>query len=428
MNPPPIRFIPWIWLATLTALYLWGSPYGTPSWERTRLIFPTLQELERHVPAMLELRQQYHEKQLRTFQGKNKERDFFYHHRTQPFMQLPVEVVLDAARGYLIGLPNSDEQKTLSVLSRLRPKQLELNPHDPLYGGLYYYLSGGLLGLGGLLRFFSLKPDAGFYLSHPGQTRRMYWMLRVFSAASAIASFAFLCGFLRRRFPLWVSLSSVSWLALNPWMAAIGHMINPHSLSLALLSIALYQMGRDLSPEKAKRQAVSLGLLLGAMASCLLTNGFFFPLGIAYFWIWTKENKLDQSIFLKLVRLYALIYGTCVLSTNFYLLFSWQELIERARINRILFAYGEWSFSRSLPFLKSYFAKAHLWLSLPIVLVGITNCLQHSRGLKRLICGYALFYFILMVLYLRHENAFTIGLPLGVILFAQGLHCLSQSP
>ncbi|MBI4055161.1 MAG: hypothetical protein HY402_03395 [Elusimicrobia bacterium] len=413
----------------LAVLYLPGVWKGLPGRERADLVFSGPGEIARYQGGMLQARQRYYEKLHRAIRGeepeeKLQERGHFQHLQSRPFQELPADVVLDAARGYLIGMRNSDEQRVLSALSRIRPREGQLDPQDPIYGGFYYYLSGLILGASGLLGLFQLSPEVGFYLLHPDQAGRMYLVLRTGSAFFSLLAFVLLFQFLRKHFGPAASTLACLWLAINPWTLSIGQIIKPHAFSIFCVALGVWYLGKIDAQPWGRRGAAPRGAVLGAIfgsaAAALYPNGVFFLLPLIYFWRKSREGATRTGGFGRAALVYLATYGGCFWICNFYLLWSWPELMGRARENRFLFSYGAWSLSMAPEFLWSYFSAGWLFLTAPLLGLGGWRALRSEGELFRLSAGYGFFVLLISLFYLRHPSACTIGLTLWVPQIALG--------
>lgn len=158
-----------IFVVLLTIFIFYGINWGTPSVKKTLQIFTSFDELKKYVPIMIELRNKFYSslKKIHTENNiqTNIQKTYAHSLKSKPFEEIPLEVKLDAIRGYFLGTINSDEQKNIVAVSNMNPLKFDFNPEDFTYGGMYFYTVAVSFLIGKVAGLISLNPDVTHYFS-----------------------------------------------------------------------------------------------------------------------------------------------------------------------------------------------------------------------------------------------------------------------
>lgn len=169
-------------------------------------------------------------------------------------------------RRYRLFSRQPDEMITLMALQRMRPAELDFDPHLYQYGGAFIYAVGAALGIAGATGLATLTGDASYYLDHPEAFARFYLVARLLVAlASASALVA------AHRIGRAVAGPGAGWcaailLALCPVFISGALEAKPHapSVAAALWAIAAaIDFARRGSLGAACRLGIASGLAFG---------------------------------------------------------------------------------------------------------------------------------------------------------------------
>jgi hypothetical protein len=106
----------------------------------------------------------------------------------------PPELMLNSLRSFYVRSSYEDEQSALLALSRMRPRQLNFNPHLFTYGGAYLYPLGAWEAAGAAVGAVELHSSLMPYLADPAKMGGLYYWGRVLSALAFVG-----CGLLLLR-------------------------------------------------------------------------------------------------------------------------------------------------------------------------------------------------------------------------------------
>lgn len=295
-----------------------------------------------------------------------------------------------AWRAYILGSNAVDERYAFSVLSRMNPATLDLNPRRHNYGGSYIYPLGGLLYLQKALGLINVTSDLTYYLEHPDQVARMYRTGRGLSALSLLGGLMLL-GLLGNRLGgrgaatlamLAYALSSVPF-----WQALVT---KPHLYAACFSFLGLYLL-------VCFSQEGGRGLLIASAAACGWAMGASLPagaMGLAYpmvlyapgGWRWLKDTLLA-----------ALVMAAVYLLSNPYVIISPETFAYTLTLHSSGrgFGYGVFGLLKIKEYLHDIFIKAYAF---PLGLLGGLCALGlalRGRGLERRL---ALLFILLTVL------------------------------
>ncbi len=174
-------------------------------------------------------------------------------------------------RRYRLFSRQPDEMITFMALQRMRPAELDFDPHLYQYGGAFIYAVGAALGIAAAAGFATLTGDASYYLDHPEAFARFYLVARLLVALlSATALVA------AHRIGRAVAGPGAGWcaailLSLCPVFISGALEAKPHapSVAAALWAIAA---AIDFSRRGSTGAACRLGLASGLAFALVLTG------------------------------------------------------------------------------------------------------------------------------------------------------------
>lgn len=106
--------------------------------------------------------------------------------RVAPGWTTPPDILLNPVRSFYVRSEYEDEQSALLALSRMRPRQLNFNPHLFTYGGAYLYPLGAWEGFGAVVGAVRLHTSLAPYLADPAKMGALYYWGRALSAFAYI--------------------------------------------------------------------------------------------------------------------------------------------------------------------------------------------------------------------------------------------------
>lgn len=179
----------------------------------------------------------------------------------------PPDILLNSLRSFYVRSAYEDEQSALLALSRMRPRELNFNPHLFTYGGAYLYPLAAWEAAGAVLGAVTLRPGLATYLAEPAKMAGLYYWGRVLSAFAFIA-----CGLMLLRLGReWLG-KGVGPVAAFLFLMSPAAIIHAHSLKnhivwtlLALLTLerCLITLKRGTTKDYAWAGAAA-GATLGA--------------------------------------------------------------------------------------------------------------------------------------------------------------------
>lgn len=106
--------------------------------------------------------------------------------RVKPGWSDPPDILLNSLRSFYVRSAYEDEQSALLALSRMRPRQLNFNPHLFTYGGAYLYPLGAWEAAGAAVGAVKLQASLAPYLADPAKMAGLYYWGRLLSALAYI--------------------------------------------------------------------------------------------------------------------------------------------------------------------------------------------------------------------------------------------------
>ncbi len=148
--------------------------------------------------------------------------------RVKPGWSEPPEILLNSIRSFYVRSSYEDEQSALLALSRMRPLQLNFNPHLFTYGGAYLYPLGAWEAAGAVVGAVKLHSSLMPYLADPAKMGGMYYWGRLLSALAFIG-----CALLLLRIGRTAHGSAMGLIAgllflLSPVAIINGHALKNH--------------------------------------------------------------------------------------------------------------------------------------------------------------------------------------------------------
>lgn len=98
----------------------------------------------------------------------------------------PPPELLNSYRSFYVRSEHEDEQSILLALSRMKPRQLQFNPHLFTYGAFHIYSVGAAIAAGAVLGQVAVKGSLLHYLAHPADMASMYLAGRLLSVAAFV--------------------------------------------------------------------------------------------------------------------------------------------------------------------------------------------------------------------------------------------------
>lgn len=304
LRPEPQRVVLPAILLAAAAAYLTGIGYGLPSARRVERVFLPEQRTEEFYRAVEDNRRAFY----RTI-GDNLQAAFGrgewagtlvppvegFVLKRYPAGQSPVDATLmHAYSSFALRSVDQDEQFVLNSVARFRPRKLDFNPHETMYGGAYIYPLAAWWAALHAAHALRLVPDALHYYEHPAQIARLYLTGRLLSALSGLVCvwLVFLLG--RELYGAWPGLAAAALFALSPAVVGYAHQLKPHLTAAGLATAALWLAARAVMRRQTRPllgAAVCYGLAVGAAKNLWPLVA---PLSIAL-WM-TEEAPLSRRL------------------------------------------------------------------------------------------------------------------------------------
>jgi len=272
-----IKLIYGLWLAAGLVLSLTGIRWGLPSTPRVERILPpgvfgpelherlqsSWEKIHKRIGVNLMLSRA-------SFSALEGSRD------VEPGWKTPPAVMLDSIRSFHVRTAHDDEQTLLLVLSRMRPRRLQLHPHFFAYGGAYVYPLGGWLAAGAVLGAVPLHRSMAPYLAAPEKMAAMYHWGRFASVAAYLGCIVLLLEIGRRYFTPRIGAAAAAVFLLSPAVIVQAHTMKPHmhwtffAFLTLLLSLRSLEDGKLRSYVAAGAvSGLAIGTVVSAWPACL---------------------------------------------------------------------------------------------------------------------------------------------------------------
>ncbi len=210
--------------ALAACLGLCGITWGLPSRARVALVMPAgLDNQEFHkelenswvkMHARLGANLMLNPEAYATFAGVE---------RFEAGWSFPPAGLINSVRSFYTRSAHEDEQTNLLVLSRMKPRNLDFNPHFFAYGGAYIYALGAWLAASAALGLVSLHGGLAPYLADPGKMGALYLAGRLFSVAAYAGCALMLLRIGRRHFDSATGALAALLFLLLPTSVALAH-------------------------------------------------------------------------------------------------------------------------------------------------------------------------------------------------------------
>lgn len=322
-------------LITITIVFflfhLRGLHHGLPSGEIKSLLFQNESEASffvTHIPQVVtEDRRLVEEKYTIPETGIFNGDETYWRHLSSPLSvstdgttyEVP-RYVFKWMRNNLMSSTYPEENYVIHALSQMGLKPLNLNPHYFNFGGFYVYPLGAFLKLSSFVGLLHLTQDRSFYLEHPEEIGKLYWLGKIFLNLFFIGAVFIFYRITRR---LYDNRAVAGWACLfyglNPTLHVDTHFLKPHAyaqfwlLLSVLFSVRFFQ-------EKRPRDLYLSGLIAG------LAGGAYLPSALAllflYFGACAYFPKRDLP---KIFFQGGLLCLAGYVLTNPYLFVSWEE-------------------------------------------------------------------------------------------------------
>ncbi|PJB23832.1 MAG: hypothetical protein CO113_17105 [Elusimicrobia bacterium CG_4_9_14_3_um_filter_62_55] len=154
--------------------------------------------------------------------------------------------VLNAYRSYFLRSANGDEQKSLTYLAHMKPREWNFEPYGIDYGGAYLYPLGGLYAVLRAFGFLAVDGDLTAYFEDPSRMARIFLAGRIFNAICFLlvvlmvyrigGTFAGRAG----------ALSGAALFAAAPVLTLNSHTLNPYGWATLWFLVAFERAERFL--------------------------------------------------------------------------------------------------------------------------------------------------------------------------------------
>jgi dolichol-phosphate mannosyltransferase len=247
----------------------------------------------------------------------------------------PPDKLANSYRSLLLRSENPDEQKAYTVLARMRPWRLELEPLYLQYGGSFVYPLGALLETAAAVRAARVVPDLRHYLMHPEDMGRLFLVGRLFVLLFQIAALWVLFDLGRRLSGPLTGFCAAALFCLSPLVASQTHIVKPHPYA-AFWALAAMRYWFLVYEDGRRSQALLAGLCLGMAAganSSLLCLSVLPPLVLLMRRKYQGAGRSElRDVFLSLAAA-----GAVYLATNPYVLlasrhFIWETTVYPGRV------------------------------------------------------------------------------------------------
>ncbi|MFA5974727.1 MAG: hypothetical protein WC859_01000 [Elusimicrobiota bacterium] len=413
-------------LGLLLPLHFHGLDWGTPALAKSLQIFGSMENLRRQIPALLSSRDQLFERYeaalAQSGSFSDAERRAFVNKSPSELLpawsRIPASAVLGDSRAYLIGVI-SDDQQTLSALSRFKPWTGQWDPQLYTYGAFYLASIGTLEGLRLIPVGLQTVRSLPALMEAPDTIALMYRWARGFSAVCNLL-IALLMIYLGSRFMMLPAALAGGLFFLSSRLVVVqSHLAKPHALGVLLIILSVIVLTN-------RRQSPRYGLaaaLLGLSAACLLTNYLaFLILPLGWLVLYPRKNRF-QSLLAAALGIAAVV---SMIFNPFMFLHPNAFLQKVFHHHMDVYAQGKLNLAESLLFLKHFMIHGTGLLALPLIARGIWNGLARKDSRTSLLLGLLLSYGLVDALWLRHEGVALIIVAASAYFLSLGLNGLFE--
>jgi hypothetical protein len=286
-------------------------------------------------------------------------------------------------RRFALYSDHPDEMLVLSALSRMRPRELRLDPGAYCYGGLFVYPVGVMIRLAGWLGLATVTRDLGVYLEDPGRFGSFYVIGRLYVLAWHAAGLAALWMLARRMFGNRAAYAAIAIYALFPATVCFSHVMKPHLPGAALVLFAALA----LKSLEGRRGVVVAGVLVGAAASMTPTYALALLLVPGHLWA-RGELRRSWKALLAAFAAAALVYAVL----NPYAVLQPAKVLAEMRHGRSFYRLGFGLFT-PVAFAR-YLPNALTWPGVAGAVAGIAWFVTKRRADARMLAPALAAYFV----------------------------------
>lgn len=407
----------------LSAFHFRGLDWGTPSPRKSELIFGSLNAIAPRTGELLASREALYEGYEEGLAGKPAYEGRAWINKSlaellSPWQVIPHPMVLNSLRGYLLGVP-SDDQQTLSALSRFKPWKGKWDPQNYTYGGLYLVSVGLFLAGGALTSYLPQSLDLTALLLNPDAVSRIYSCARAFSGLSLAVGAFLLFKLAQKDLLLWGAVAASFFALASPLSVVQSHLAKPHALSTALTLAALGCFRNRLGDAPPARSLLKAGICLGFATASSITSFFSwiaFPIAAVLF----RGKTLHPILRSEWVK----ALGAAILSAivfNPFVFIRPDRFLRKFLYHHVqVYGQGQINLPESFEFFRHFFVHAVPWLLLPGVMWAVWILCKNHNPFGLLISSMVGVNLIGNGLLLRHAGIGLVIVPLAGWLFAYG--------
>lgn len=260
------------------ALGLWGIRWGLPNRAKlARVLPPGLDNPQFHQELMDSWAAMH--KRLGVNLMLNPEAIVSFHGvvKTPAGWTKPPEALMSSVRSFHIRSAHEDEQTMLLMLSRLKPKKLQLNPHMFTYGTIHVYTVGACLAAGAVTGLVTLQNSLMPYLAAPEKMAAMYLTGRLLTVAAYVGCALLLLLIGGKYFDLKTGALAGVLFLLAPAAVVQAHVLKNHTLWTFFTLLTLYLSANILARGRLRDYALAglaggltVGTFLLGWPACLI--------------------------------------------------------------------------------------------------------------------------------------------------------------
>ncbi|MFH1724570.1 MAG: glycosyltransferase family 39 protein [Elusimicrobiota bacterium] len=156
--------------------------------------------------------------------------------------RLPPDRLLSSYRSYYLRSAYADEQKTLTFLSRMRPRELDFEPFGVDYGCAYLYPIGAYYAALAAVRALRVTSDVTVYFRDVRRMARIFMAGRLFNVLCFMGCVVLLCALGRSVGGRPVGLAAASFFLLSPVVCSMQHLLNPYGWAALWFLVACWRL------------------------------------------------------------------------------------------------------------------------------------------------------------------------------------------